>query len=1246
MERIGSSVRKGFVFFLASVSLFTAISIFYTPSASAYTADDAGVNQHCTVQNHNRMGDYLFITPRGGSGNGSSRVTISVPQNATTAQVDIRARGKYCWGSNLSSTWAGGVRSESPSMTMNGGTIAYPSQGSVGAYNFWTSSAYLTGTLNVNGWQSGAARNITLSFETGATYYSGWEPSIRAPQSEIRVTLQRFPVWRITASTAVQAAPNNSMTLGGRLGFQHNLRNTGNNTNNAVRYTAKIVRLNADRISGSGARLIDGTSAAARTERDRIYAASVLHSSAATAPTNRPAGLFVTNYRNANTMRTIQAADVGRWICSYIEATPSARDSSNRLISDPVRSNPRCNFINENYNLTPTISNISSNTIEPGSSITVTGSVAKTGNRAASHPTDTRYVQIIHKNGQPAPARPGAADDSRSGCAYYGVPASRCTSVVPSANGDNFLYRTTGATPVRSMTLTIPSDFEPGDRICFGMSVSGFNLANGATKSNTRHSALTCITMGKKPKVHVIGGDLYVGRGTPSASRGNISTSVSQLSRQTATGETTDDVNQRADNAQREWLFGVRGKISFNSPSGSTTGFTTGVAANTNVSVAGEEGVTVATDGSGTVRFVTDGLRIYRANGTVMPYNGSTTYDMGANGSTTQAAATFPIGCADSAPCNRYAVVTSSAATEHSRMGNLRYSIVDIDSGTVLRINRPFGPQGGEHRVGEALSVAPIVLSGSAETGYWVVANLPGFQTMRSFKVPYSWDGEGAINEYVDSFKSGGAHVSTGVTSGKRDQTYAPGFGTINFSTDFTRSIIAMSKTGGTAPGSVRIMNFNKATGIFTQQYAWNVPANTGTHPAAAVYSGDFSQNGQYAYVSTLYTGNGSRQGQVFRYRLTGTNATVASSVTLLNNSVTGNNLINGCTGAFGAGGAVKRGPDGSIYVAGYSCPYVFRVSQAAANGAATPTLSRFNLGSGAVSSFGLPQTAAMLRSLPRPAEYYGESYGSWAEYGIAASRQVNGMASAAGYAGGLRQTGTTSGSVGSPSLCMLSFLTFSNRAASGSCAAASIGYYTPPTSRTAAEYYEGRSTATLPLRAGDRYGIEADLASGVYLPRNGSAIALSASTLSAGKSVVIYAPNNDVVIEGNQSYDGGRSLSSISQIPQLVIIARNIRINENVSNVDAWLIAKTAGAGNIYTCGTITAPTQSECTNRLTVNGPVLSNKLYMLRTAGAGAGADAAAPAEVFNLRPDAYLWGVSQGSGNGRIPTASVKELPPRF
>ena len=63
-------------------------------------------------------------------------------------------------------------------------------------------------------------------------------------------------------------------------------------------------------------------------------------------------------------------------------------------------------------------------------------------------------------------------------------------------------------------------------------------------------------------------------------------------------------------------------------------------------------------------------------------------------------------------------------------------------------------------------------------------------------------------------------------------------------------------------------------------------------------------------------------------------------------------------------------------------------------------------------------------------------------------------------------------------------------------------------------------------------------------------------------------------------------------------------------------------------------------------MNGPVITDRLLLYRTAGAGTGAAAGDPAEVFNLRPDAYLWATALQNETARVKTVEFKELPPRY
>jgi len=264
-----------------------------------------------------------------------------------------------------------------------------------------------------------------------------------------------------------------------------------------------------------------------------------------------------------------------------------------------------------------------------------------------------------------------------------------------------------------------------------------------------------------------------------------------------------------------------------------------------------------------------------------------------------------------------------------------------------------------------------------------------------------------------------------------------------------------------------------------------------------------------------------------------------------------------------------------------------------------------------------------------------GLTYGSWSEYGIIPSGTVFGMASGAMYVDGSSAN----------NLCDLSILTISNNNGT-TCVATQVGrYVTGATAPNVASRFTSTRAISGPVAD------TVNLPTGVYTANNGNLQLSSSQPIPKGKWIVINDPNSSVTITSNITY-ANTNLNSIKDIPQVVIIAQNIIIADSVTNVDAWLITNgTGNAGYINTCSSIPAGspaslTSNKCNQRLTINGPVQANKLYMYRTAGSGPGAASGDPAEVFNLRSDAYLWATSYSSGGGRLPTVSTKELPPRF
>ena len=161
---------------------------------------------------------------------------------------------------------------------------------------------------------------------------------------------------------------------------------------------------------------------------------------------------------------------------------------------------------------------------------------------------------------------------------------------------------------------------------------------------------------------------------------------------------------------------------------------------------------------------------------------------------------------------------------------------------------------------------------------------------------------------------------------------------------------------------------------------------------------------------------------------------------------------------------------------------------------------------------------------------------------------------------------------------------------------------------------------------------------------------------------LVIYS-KSDVIINTNLKLNPNMRYTGV-HVPQLIIIADgNINIAESVTEVDAWLIAR----GEIDTCtnadGSKIQLNSRRCAGSnpdedqegLRINGPVLATKINLKRTAGADLYMDIkkgtnlqniSSAAELINLSPAAYLFGINESQKSGQPRVTYVRELAPRF
>jgi hypothetical protein len=264
------------------------------------------------------------------------------------------------------------------------------------------------------------------------------------------------------------------------------------------------------------------------------------------------------------------------------------------------------------------------------------------------------------------------------------------------------------------------------------------------------------------------------------------------------------------------------------------------------------------------------------------------------------------------------------------------------------------------------------------------------------------------------------------------------------------------------------------------------------------------------------------------------------------------------------------------------------------------------------------------------------KTYGSWVEYAALSKMQNIGLASGAGL-----NKGNSSNSQAS-----WSTLTFANTGTAG-CAFGCYSFALSAPTITG----QFMSNATNKNLSGT-VNINGE-ASGVYRATGG--VSLSGTTISAGKTIIIDA-SGPVTILGSITYED-KEYRSARELPQLIIKAPTINIRNEASQVDAWLLAVIDDGSNpnnhkgvLNTCSNVSETadlTDRICNRALTVNGPVVADIVHLRRTAGSGSTEESRGdPAEIFNLRADAYMWASAYGSQTNQIHTVHSKELSPRF
>lgn len=257
-----------------------------------------------------------------------------------------------------------------------------------------------------------------------------------------------------------------------------------------------------------------------------------------------------------------------------------------------------------------------------------------------------------------------------------------------------------------------------------------------------------------------------------------------------------------------------------------------------------------------------------------------------------------------------------------------------------------------------------------------------------------------------------------------------------------------------------------------------------------------------------------------------------------------------------------------------------------------------------------------------------GKIYGSWDEYAafINGYNQNNAFATAAAIEGGLARGG------------QVKRLTFANTTDNGAPTSGWGGGYSTTLPNGQAALTSFTDSLGLPNRTGFNGNISSMGQSGVYTTPANTTRTLGGN-VGPGKTIVVKAGAGGTIrIDGNITYQG--SNLQLDQIPQVIIIADTIRVDSDVTRVDAWLVTD-----RVITCNG-ESPSLDRCEKKLEVNGPVAAQDADFKRTAGSDDSNRAGDPAEVINLRADAYLWAYGQASKDVIPTTIKVTNLPPRY
>lgn len=351
---------------------------------------------------------------------------------------------------------------------------------------------------------------------------------------------------------------------------------------------------------------------------------------------------------------------------------------------------------------------------------------------------------------------------------------------------------------------------------------------------------------------------------------------------------------------KRWWMFGSNAQFDFGT-SGSAAprvGTSPGVAV---------EGSTVVTDTQGNLRFWSNGIDVWGADGKPIKNSG------GGRGMSSSAQTVVAVPALGS-PGKYYVVTSGYQAEMGAAKASLYYSVIDMNAnggkGEMTQKNIALGAAGV---AGEGLT-ATMNANGD---GFWV------YSVAANSNQIHRWE-----------FKGDGPVSRTPVSQTMKD-TFAS-YSTIHFDTSrgSNQGVVLASNLN-----IYTLVTVNRQTGALTEGLRVKHVSASG---AGWLYGATFSPSGRYLYFTDIY-GAPSR---VYRVDLQKKTADELRDSRL---------ELGTLANEYRSGGAVKLGPDGNIWVNdGFGHPSIGKITNP---DAATPgAMQRVSLGgSGATSGWGLP---------------------------------------------------------------------------------------------------------------------------------------------------------------------------------------------------------------------------------------------------------------------------------------------------